>query len=98
MRALENISNKFFTQTSTDPVALVGGYYQLSGVGGNWNGAILTADQLMSDGSTWVAVATISHVNSVQYAHLPPGQYRLTVGTATPTDPVYATLCRVPGE
>ena len=100
MRAPESISQKFTTQTSTAAVVLVGGQYQLAGSSTTWNGAVLTLDQLMPDGVTWVANAplTNTHANGVHTDYLPGGQYRLTVGTATPTDPVYAALVRIPAE
>ena len=100
MRAPESLSHKFSVQESTAATVLIGGQYQLAGVSSNWNGAVLTVDQLAPDGTTWLASATLlnTHANGVTTDYLPGGQYRLTVGTATPTGPVYAALVRIPAE
>jgi hypothetical protein len=100
MRAIDSINGTIASQTSTAAQVLTGGQYQLSGASGNWNGATLAVDQLGGDGSTWVpsTILALAHVNGVVNGYLPPGEYRLTVSVATPTDPVYGSLCRIPGE
>ena len=100
MRAPDSIVNKFTTQTSTAAAVLEGGQYQLAASSTTWNGAVLHVEQLAPDGTTWLPSTTLlnTHANAVTTDYLPPGQYRLTVGTATPTDPVYAALVRIPAE
>ena len=100
MRAPESIVQSFTTQTSTAGVVLTGGLYALAAACAGWNGAHFSVDQLLPDGTTWLAstvlVATANGV--VVSSFLPPGTYRFTVGTATSSSALVAELKRIPGE
>jgi hypothetical protein len=99
MRAPEGISNSFTTQTSTAGVVLLGGQYQLQAWSAGWNGAHASVDQLMADGSTWLASLVLAATaNAIALTYLPAGTYRLTVGTATPSSALVLGLQRIPGE
>jgi len=60
-----------------------------------FGGGNVGLDQLGPDGVTWLATLTALTVNSATAVSLPPGQFRVSVATATA---VYAQLARVPGE
>ena len=76
------------------PKFLVGGLYELSGIG-TWSAGNVEVQQLALDGTTWIATGTKLTANGVATIYLAPGQYRLVVTTATG---VYASLARVPLE
>jgi hypothetical protein len=100
MRPIDGTNYTFSAEGNSPAVVLTGGRYELSAVCAAWNGAVLAVQHLLPDGSTWVADTTLvlTHANGVVNSMLSPGQYRLTVTTAIPTDPIYADLCRVPTD
>jgi hypothetical protein len=76
---------------------LHGGTYQLS-VAATGSGGTVTLSQLGPDGATFIPCASSSTALTAagtQLYDLPPGQYKLVVGTLTA---VYAIICRVPKE
>lgn len=101
MRATESFQLKFTTQstqavTDASGQGVSGGYYQTVVVCGAFNSASLQLAQIGPDGTTAVSIGAAIVANGVQYNYLPPGQYQITVGTGTPTDPIYVALTRIP--
>ena len=87
-----------FKNISATPAAfaLKGGLYELAAVA-TWGGGSVDLQSLGPDGSTWMdtdPAMTLTADGRVQ-AHLPAGQYKLTVATATGVD---ATITRIPTE
>lgn len=79
---------------TTAAFALPGGQYMLSGVA-TWSTGNIEVQALGPDGSTWLSLPTAMKLTAsgMISAYLPPGQYRLTVTTATA---IYASLVRIP--
>lgn len=72
-----------------------GGVYVLTGVA-TWGGGNIDLQKLGPDGSTLLDLSTpvkLTANGCTAPAYLPPGQYQLTVTTATA---IYAELSRVP--
>lgn len=84
-----------FSNISADTSAfeLGGGLYQFAVVA-TWGGGTVSLKQLGPDGSTYLSLADVT-ANGGQQLYLPPGQYKVTVTTATA---VYATVVRLPVE
>ena len=94
MRAVDQVKveNASATGAATN---LRGGKYLFAAVA-TFNGGTVGVEMLMPDGSTWTAISALSITAAgVATADLPPGQYRISIATATA---VYAALTRVPGE
>ena len=99
MRAIDGnaLSNSFTTQTTGPVAALQGGYYEISAACAGWNGAHLALQTLLPDGQTWFSSTTLAlTANGNAFGYLSAGQYRLIVGTATPSSALAATVSRVP--
>ena len=86
---------------TTAGFTVLGGKYQLSVVA-TFGGGNVGVDVLAGDGTTWVPCVMLTsdgasveniQANGTAILDLPPGQYRISVSTATA---VYATLARVP--
>lgn len=92
MRPVADTQKLSNVAASSDAFELVGGYYMLSGVA-TWGGGSLKLQQLGPDGSTYLDTAASLTANGIAYAYCAPGQYKLTVATATA---LYTTLVRVP--
>lgn len=79
----------------TTTFSIKGGVYLLSSVA-TWGGGSIEVQKLGPDGSTLLSLATPMKLQAngvTAPAYLPPGQYQLTVTTATA---VSAELSRVP--
>ncbi len=101
MRAIDGnaLFNSFTTQTTGPTAALMGGYYELSAASGGWNGAHLAVQELLPDGSTWFTRTDLAlTANGVAFGYCASGEYRLIVGTATPSSAIAATVSRVPTD
>lgn len=94
MRGTDGI--KLSNASATGAAAtLQGGVYTLTAVA-TWTGGSATVEQLMPDGTTWVATdLTLSANGMADPIALPPGQYRIAIATATV---VYAAVSRIPGD
>lgn len=94
MRAYE--SQKWANIDATPADFLIyGGVYALDVIA-TFGGGSVTLTRLGPDSSTYLTAATAITANGTSGAiTLPPGQYRLTIATATA---VYASLVRIPGE
>jgi hypothetical protein len=80
---------------TTTGKSLKGGKYA-SVVSATFGGGNVQWQTLALDGSTWINVgSSITANNFVVLGDLPPGQYRLSVTTATA---VYAALTAITGE
>ena len=79
---------------TTSAFPLLGGKYALAAVA-TWGGGSVKLQVLMPDGSTYLSVASGTDLtaNGFTTLDLPPGQYRLTIATATA---VYASVVAVP--
>lgn len=79
---------------SQGPFYLKGGYYMLSGVA-TWGGGNIELQKLGPDGSTYLSLPTALKLtaNGIIAGYLSPGQYKLTVTTATA---VYAAIEGIP--
>lgn len=84
----ENIS------ASTAAFQLKGGKYAVLAKA-TWGGGSAKLQILLPDGSTYVSVASATDFTADGYGtvDLPPGQYRLTIATATA---VYVSVVRIP--
>ena len=73
---------------------LKGGRYMVTAVA-TWSSGTVTLNKLGPDGSTLIAVSPSAamSVNGGFVADLSPGQYQLTIATATA---VYAEISRIP--
>lgn len=82
-----------FSNISATAVAfqLAGGTYGVT-VMATWGGGSVTLQTLGPDRSTLITVLTAFTANGYGYVSLPPGQYQLTIATATA---VYATIARI---
>lgn len=89
---------QFWPNISATPAnfSLLGGRYQLAAVA-TFGGGSVTLNQIGPDGSTLIPCSTGTTLiaNGGGIVDLPPGQYQLTIATATA---VYATLVRIPGD
>jgi len=87
----------FFTNISATTAAfgMDGGSYRLIATA-TFGGGNVGFEQLGPDGVTWLSVITALTANGQSgTTFLPPGQFRVTVTTATA---VYAVIGRVPGD
>lgn len=82
------------TSSNGTTFSIQGGFYMLTGVA-TWGGGNIEIQKLGPDGSTMISLATPMKLtaNGEITAYLPPGQYQLTVTTATA---IYAELTRIP--
>jgi hypothetical protein len=83
-----------FSAESTDvgPYPLLGGVYAIS-MAATWGGGNVALQQLMPDGSTYLAILTAFTADGSALVDLPPGTYKLAVTTATA---LQGSLVRVP--
>lgn len=83
---------------STAPFKLKGGRYVLA-ASATFSGGSVSVQMLGPDAATWVTPSNIAgSANTItaagcQTVDLPPGQYRITIATATA---VYASLASIP--
>ena len=88
-----------FTNLSATPALfpLKGGKYGVSVGPATFNAGNVHFQKVAADHSTLVDVSAATNFTAAGYAvvDLPPGQYSLTITTATA---VYAAISRVPGE
>jgi hypothetical protein len=95
MRACDGYSWADISATP-ETFILVGGIYELSGVG-TWSGGGIEVQMLGPNGSTYLSAPTPFKLtaNGRIQAYCAPGTYQLTVTTATA---LYAAISRVPIE
>lgn len=77
---------------TTGAFQIYGGKYGLT-VSATFGGGNVQLQTLSLDGSTWINVGTSVTANGQSVLDLPPGQYRLSITTATA---VFAALTRIP--
>lgn len=77
---------------STGAFYLKGGRYGFAAVA-SWGGGSVELDILGPDGTTWLATAVAFSADGYKTIDVPPGQYRITVDTATG---IYISLTNVP--
>jgi hypothetical protein len=95
MRAKDSYTASNIAAT-TAAFQLQGGLYAIDTVA-TFGGGSVKLQKLAGDGSTYLSVSSATDFTAAGFAsvNLPPGQYRLTIATATA---VYAELSRIPGE
>jgi hypothetical protein len=93
MRAQEAVV--FSNISATTAAFTYGGGVSRFTVTATFGGGNVGLEQLGPDGVTWLATLTALTVNGSTAVSLPPGQFRVSVATATA---VYTQLARVPGE
>jgi hypothetical protein len=76
---------------STAAVKVPGGRHNLIFESAAWGGGSATLE-IKGPNGAWIAVIAASTANSSSTVDIPPGEYRVTVVTATG---VYATLCHI---
>lgn len=77
---------------TTAPFALQGGKYGVF-VNGTWGGGSAALQGLMADGTTYFTVLTAFTADGYAAVDLAPGQYKITIVTASG---VYASITRIP--
>lgn len=84
-----------FDNLSATPASfpLGGGRYSLVVNAGSWSSGSVQLQTLSRDGSTWINVGSAVSADGVASLELPPGQYQLSITSATG---VYAVIARVP--
>ena len=102
MRQQEGKTFKFSTESTQSWHLDTGGIFIADYVSGAWNSSTVTLERLGADGATYQTVVTAFSANgNTAYTvplYLPPGDYELVCGAATPIDPIYVRFTRVPGE
>lgn len=93
MRAGEAVAFSNISAT-TAAFALEGGMYQVD-FKATWGGGSATLQQLGPDDTTWLSVSNAQTVDGGQTLYLPPGQFRVSITTATA---LYSRITRVPLE
>lgn len=79
---------------TTAAFQLKGGLYGIAATA-TWGGGTAKLQIQAGDGSTYVSMASATDFSADAYvtANLPPGQYRITVATASA---IYMTITRIP--